>query len=55
MTIRRLNRFEYNNTIRDLFDFGDVGGIRPAEAFPADGAGKLAGLDDPAFAGTAEA
>jgi hypothetical protein len=45
VTIRRLNRFEYNNTIRDLFDFGDVGGIRPAEAFATDGAGG-AGFDN---------
>ena len=45
VTVRRLNRFEYNNTIRDLFDFGDVGGIRPADAFPADGAGG-AGFDN---------
>ena len=41
VTLRRLNRFEYNNTVRDLFD---VGG-RPAEKFPADGAGG-AGFDN---------
>ena len=35
VTVRRLNRFEYNNTVRDLFDVG----ARPADAFPADGAG----------------
>jgi hypothetical protein len=35
VTVRRLNRFEYNNTVRDLFDVG----VKPADAFPADGAG----------------
>lgn len=35
VTMRRLNRFEYNNTVRDLFDVV----ARPAESFPADGAG----------------
>ena len=35
VTIRRLNRAEYNNTIRDLLG---VDG-KPADAFPADGAG----------------
>ena len=33
--IRRLNRFEYNNTVRDLFDVA----VKPADTFPADGAG----------------
>ena len=41
VTIRRLNRFEYNNTVRDLFDVA----ARPAESFPADGAGG-AGFDN---------
>src|SRR5687768_12140735 len=41
VTLRRLNRFEYNNTVRDLFDVG----ARPAEKFPADGAGG-AGFDN---------
>jgi hypothetical protein len=35
VTIRRLNRFEYNNTVRDLFDVA----VKPADTFPADGAG----------------
>jgi hypothetical protein len=35
VTIRRLNRSEYNNTVRDLFDVA----VKPAETFPADGAG----------------
>ena len=35
VTMRRLNRFEYNNTVRDLFDVV----VKPAESFPADGAG----------------
>ena len=35
VTVRRLNRFEYNNTVRDLFDVV----VKPAESFPADGAG----------------
>ena len=35
VTVRRLNRLEYNNTVRDLFDVG----VRPADSFPADGAG----------------
>jgi hypothetical protein len=36
VTIRRLNREEYNNTIRDLLAMPD---FRPAAAFPADDAG----------------
>ncbi len=35
VTIRRLNRTEYNNTIRDLFGIDD----RPADDFPADDVG----------------
>ena len=35
VTIRRLNRAEYNNTIRDLFDVH----TNPADQFPADGSG----------------
>ncbi len=35
VTIRRLNRAEYNNTIRDLFGIDD----RPADEFPADDVG----------------
>ena len=35
VTLRRLNRTEYNNTVRDLFDVA----VKPADAFPADGAG----------------
>jgi hypothetical protein len=35
VTIRRLNRAEYNNTIRDLFGVDD----RPADDFPADDVG----------------
>lgn len=35
VTLRRLNRAEYNNTIRDLLGVD----TRPADAFPADGAG----------------
>jgi mono/diheme cytochrome c family protein len=35
VTIRRLNRAEYNNTIRDLFGIDD----RPADDFPADDVG----------------
>lgn len=34
-TIRRLNRNEYNNTVRDMFGIGFL----PANEFPADGAG----------------
>ena len=41
VTIRRLNRAEYNNTVRDLL--GVEG--RPADRFPADGAGG-AGFDN---------
>lgn len=35
VVIRRLNRTEYNNTVRDLFGIK----FRPGENFPADGAG----------------
>ncbi|HYE18415.1 MAG TPA: DUF1587 domain-containing protein, partial [Tepidisphaeraceae bacterium] len=35
VTIRRLNRAEYNNTIRDLLGVN----TRPADTFPADGGG----------------
>jgi len=35
VTVRRLNRAEYNNTVRDLFGID----IRPADAFPADDVG----------------
>ncbi|MEO7652024.1 MAG: DUF1587 domain-containing protein, partial [Bryobacteraceae bacterium] len=35
VTVRRLNRAEYNNTIRDLFGLA----IRPADDFPADDSG----------------
>jgi Protein of unknown function (DUF1592)/Protein of unknown function (DUF1588)/Protein of unknown function (DUF1587)/Protein of unknown function (DUF1585)/Protein of unknown function (DUF1595)/Ca-dependent carbohydrate-binding module xylan-binding/Planctomycete cytochrome C len=35
-TIQRLNRAEYNNTIRDLFGIN----IRPADQFPADDVGE---------------
>ena len=37
VTIRRLNRDEYNNTVRDLF-YGEID-IRPADDFPADDTG----------------
>ncbi|QDV57427.1 DUF1592 domain-containing protein [Rosistilla oblonga] len=40
VTVRRLNRNEYNNTIRDLFGVT----IRPADAFPSDEVG--AGFDN---------
>ncbi|MEZ6086748.1 MAG: DUF1592 domain-containing protein [Pirellulaceae bacterium] len=40
VTMRRLNRHEYNNTIRDLFGLT----LRPADAFPADEVG--AGFDN---------
>ncbi|WP_164104188.1 DUF1592 domain-containing protein [Candidatus Laterigemmans baculatus] len=40
VTIRRMNRAEYNNTIRDLFGQD----LRPAEAFPSDEVG--AGFDN---------
>lgn len=40
-TIQRLNRFEYNNTVRDLFNI--IG--KPADSFPAD-AGGGAGFDN---------
>lgn len=35
VTMRRLNKAEYNNTIRDLFGVG----LRPADGFPADDVG----------------
>lgn len=35
ITVRRLNKTEYNNTIRDLFHFD----IKPAEDFPSDDVG----------------
>jgi hypothetical protein len=35
VTIRRLNRSEYNNTVRDLFGID----VKPADAFPADDVG----------------
>lgn len=35
VTVRRLNKTEYNNTIRDLFHFD----IKPAEDFPSDDVG----------------
>jgi hypothetical protein len=44
-TIRRLNRLEYNNTVRDLFGVA----VRPADTFPAD-AGGGAGFDNNADA-----
>lgn len=40
VTVRRLNRAEYNNTIRDLFGLD----LRPADAFPSDEVG--AGFDN---------
>lgn len=40
VTVRRLNRSEYNNTIRDLFGQD----LRPADAFPSDEVG--AGFDN---------
>lgn len=36
VTMRRLNRLEYNNTVRDLFGLQDY---RPADAFPSDEVG----------------
>jgi mono/diheme cytochrome c family protein len=36
VTLRRLNRFEYNNTVRDLFGVAS----KPADAFPADAGGS---------------
>lgn len=44
-TLRRLNRKEYNNTIRDLFNLQS----RPAEDFPEDSAGE-GGFDNEADA-----
>lgn len=44
-TLRRLNRNEYNYTVRDLFGMK----IRPADNFPEDGAGE-AGFDNDADA-----
>ncbi|MFT4548896.1 MAG: hypothetical protein ACI8XO_001168 [Verrucomicrobiales bacterium] len=41
VTIRRLNRAEYNNTMRDLFGIK----FQPGKSFPADGAGG-AGFDN---------
>ncbi len=41
VTLRRLNRFEYNNTVRDLFDVA----VKPADTFPVD-AGGGAGFDN---------
>jgi hypothetical protein len=38
VTLPRLNRFEYNNTIRDLTGID----LRPADAFPIDGCGERA-------------
>ena len=35
VTVRRLNREEYNNTVRDLFDVN----VRPADDFPSDDVG----------------
>ena len=35
VTVRRLNRVEYNNTVRDLFGVD----IKPAEDFPSDDVG----------------
>lgn len=43
IVIHRLNRNEYNNTVRDLFGVD----IRPGDKFPADGAGG-AGFDNTA-------
>ncbi|QDT61299.1 hypothetical protein SV7mr_38340 [Stieleria bergensis] len=40
VTVRRLNRSEYNNTVRDLFGLD----LRPAETFPSDEVG--AGFDN---------
>lgn len=40
VTVRRLNRSEYNNTVRDLFGLD----LRPADAFPSDEVG--AGFDN---------
>jgi hypothetical protein len=40
-TIHRLNRYEYNNTVRDLFAINS----KPADSFPAD-AGGGAGFDN---------
>ena len=35
MTVRRLNRTEYNNTVRDLLGVN----LRPADDFPQDDSG----------------
>ena len=45
VTVRRLNKTEYNNTVRDLFGIQ----FRPARGFPGDGAGE-AGFDNNADA-----
>ncbi len=39
VTIHRLNRAEYDNTIRDLFGFTAQDDYHPSETFPADDAG----------------
>src|SRR5262245_26971911 len=42
VTVHRLTRAEYNNTVRDLL--GDTS--RPADRFPAEGAGRFSNLAD---------
>jgi hypothetical protein len=39
VTLRRLNRAEYNNTIRDLLGIDRPEGTRPADDFPSDDVG----------------
>ena len=39
VTIHRLNRAEYDNTIRDLFGFTEKDAYHPADTFPADSVG----------------
>jgi cytochrome c553 len=39
VTIHRLNRVEYDNTIRDLFGFTDKDNFHPSDNFPADSVG----------------
>ncbi len=39
VTIHRLNRAEYDNTIRDLFGFTEKDDFHPADTFPADSVG----------------
>lgn len=39
VTLRRLNRFEYNNTVRDLLAAGTDWSFRPADDFPSDDVG----------------